>query len=128
LQHIGMSELFDVVIAQDRDSIRDKSNMILDALEALHVGKGESVMVGDSLSDLNAAKDAGVEFIGVRYGFGLKEPVEGIKLVDTVDDLRSSLLNRLLRVEMSDNLLYPVRERGFRDEPGVRCKLRDVGT
>ena len=50
-------------------------------------------MVGDSLNDLDAAAKAGVDFIGVSYGFGLKEHLDNnVIIVDSVDELRNSLL------------------------------------
>lgn len=92
LDHLELSGLFDVVIAQDT-VVREKSLLIIKALDYLHVGKEEAVMVGDSTNDLDAAYGAGVDFIGVRYGFGLKKSLaEGIHVVDTVDQLKDSIL------------------------------------
>ena len=68
--------------------------MILDALKTIQTEKEETVMIGDSDSDLDAARGAGVSFIGVRYGFGFKEPIENdVKLIDSVDELKHSLLH-----------------------------------
>ena len=81
-----------MVVAQDRNEIRNKSDMISDVLSNLKVDRGDAVMVGDSQNDLDAAKCAEVSFIGVRYGFGFKEPIEEeIELADSVDDLRELL-------------------------------------
>jgi len=45
------------------------------------------------MSDLETAKEAGIDFIGVRYGYGFKEPVDSsYKIVDTVEELRSLLM------------------------------------
>ncbi len=93
LQHLKMSDLFNIVVAQDQNYVRDKSDMILDALNLLHIGKGCSVLVGDSISDSEAANKAGISFVGVRYGYGFKESVDNIKLVDSVNELRELLLD-----------------------------------
>ena len=67
--------------------------MILDALNRLQAGKKEAVMIGDTVGDLDAARDAGVSFVGVRYGFGFKETIkDDIELVDSVDELKRLLL------------------------------------
>ena len=94
LDHLGIADLFDAIVAQDRNEIRKKSDMITDVLSDLNIEKGDAVMIGDSQNDLDAAKGAGVSFIGVRYGFGFKEPIEEkIELVDSVEDLKRSLFN-----------------------------------
>jgi len=67
--------------------------MILDALKVLHTEKEKTVMIGDSIGDLDAAKSAGVSFIGVLYGFGFKEAIDNdVELVDSVDELKHLLL------------------------------------
>ena len=93
LRHLEMADLFDIMVAQDQKQIRDKSDMILDALGVMRVCKEDSVLVGDSVSDLEAAEKAGICFIGVRYGFGFRESEgKGNKLVNTVEELRALLL------------------------------------
>ena len=93
LQYLEIDYLFDTVIAQDQQIIRNKSDMILDALKSLQLRKEDVVMIGDSIGDLNAARDAGVRFIGVHYGFGFKEEVEDdMEIADSVDDLKRILL------------------------------------
>lgn len=93
LDHLEITDLFDIVVAQDQKQIRDKSDMILDALEIMHICKEDSVLVGDSVTDLEAAEKAGICFIGVKFGFGFKESEEiEFKLVNTVKELRELLL------------------------------------
>ncbi len=93
LQYLKIDRMFDTVIAQDQNDIRNKADMILDALKELQTVKEEAVMIGDTVGDLDAARNAGVDFIGVRYGFGFKEKIEDdIKLADSVDELKRLLL------------------------------------
>lgn len=47
--------------------------------------------MGDSRGDLHAAREAGVEFIGVSYGFGIFNGNEGFPIVHSVDELRRVL-------------------------------------
>ena len=98
LQHLGISTFFNIVIAQDQEIIRNKADLIIDALKALHVNGKETIMIGDSIGDLSAAKESGVNFIGVRYGFGFKETVENcFELVNSVDELQILLINKTSR-------------------------------
>ena len=94
LRHLGIERIFDVVIAQDRKMIRNKADMILDALKLLQTDIDDTVMIGDSVGDYKAAQGVGVSFIGVRYGFGFKETIdEDIELVDSTEELLRLLLH-----------------------------------
>jgi phosphoglycolate phosphatase len=96
LQYLKIDRLFDTVIAQDQNEIRNKTDMILDALKELRTDKEEAVMIGDTIGDLDAARDAGVDFIGVRYGFGFKERIEDDReFADSVDELKSLLCSKI---------------------------------
>lgn len=47
-----------------------KTDMILDILEKYNLEKSETVMIGDALSDVQAAKKAGVLDVAVLWGYG----------------------------------------------------------
>ena len=72
LQHFDFTNLFDCIVGSDFDGKRTKSQMI-----QMCVGKiGQSapercLMVGDTEEDGISAMQAGVDFVGVTYGFGL---------------------------------------------------------
>jgi phosphoglycolate phosphatase len=51
-----------------------KGHRLKQAIEQL--GGGPAVMVGDRASDRDAAREAGVWFIGCRYGYGAMEEIE----------------------------------------------------
>lgn len=53
-----------------------KTDLIKKCLRDLKVSKKQAVMIGDTLGDKNAAKQTGIDFIGVNYGFGFKN-IEG---------------------------------------------------
>lgn len=52
----------------------DKTGLILEAAERFGVKKEDVLMIGDTVFDIRAAKEAGVESMGVTYGFS--EPGE----------------------------------------------------
>lgn len=47
-----------------------KTEMITDILLRYNLNKNETVMIGDALSDINAAKQAGVYSVAVLWGYG----------------------------------------------------------
>lgn len=57
------------------------------------LGGGPAVMIGDRISDLEAAGEAGAEFIGCRYGYALPGELNGARY--TVEEV-SGLYNLLL--------------------------------
>ena len=66
----GLEELFDGFFCPGFAShVSDKSGLALEALEHFGVKKEEAVLIGDTKFDVSAAKDAGIECIGVLYGF-----------------------------------------------------------
>lgn len=60
--------------ADDKD-VKTKRDIVEDCVQALRVGdRSKSVLVGDSAHDFNGAKETGVSFLAVTYGYGYKQP------------------------------------------------------
>jgi 2-phosphoglycolate phosphatase len=93
-QHFGMENLFAVIVG-DGDVSQNKPHpeMIHLAMEKMGVKKEETLFVGDTVIDIQTAKNAGVRAVAVPTGNTAREDLE--KAQPTV------LLNRL-----SDLLLY----------------------
>jgi phosphoglycolate phosphatase len=75
---LGVDGLFDVVVGSD-DVARGKphADMVLEACRIVGTGVGETVVVGDSLSDIEMGLDAGVKScIGVLTGSATKEELQ----------------------------------------------------
>ena len=69
----GLEELFDGFFCPGFGShVSDKSGLALEAVDFFKVKKEEAVLVGDTKFDLAAARDAGIECVGVLYGFSEK--------------------------------------------------------
>lgn len=72
LGYLDISEYFDAVCGESTDDRGNgKKELILRACELLGVkDKKEAVMIGDRHYDIDGAKEAGTDSIGVTFGFG----------------------------------------------------------
>ena len=62
------------ILGTDKFSKTTKAELIVKCLEILKISDpSKAVMIGDTLGDELAAKTAGVDFVGVDYGFGFKK-------------------------------------------------------
>lgn len=78
----------------DEQDQRSKADLIRLCMTALSASREETVLIGDSLHDWKGAQEAQVGFIGVTYGFGLREGArpEGIILCHSPAELSQTLL------------------------------------
>jgi len=95
LDHLGLLEFFEIVIGRE-DVIHPKPHPepIIKVLHHLRTPKERAWMVGDTCLDMEAAKRAGIEAVGVSCGYGSKEqlgrcadhvkatPLEAIELIE----------------------------------------------
>ncbi|MEV7980142.1 HAD-IA family hydrolase [Streptomyces sp. NPDC086519] len=69
LARLGVLDLFDHVIGSDEvPRAKPAPDIVLRALRLLEVGPGEAVMVGDAVTDLAAARGAGVTAVAALWG------------------------------------------------------------
>jgi phosphoglycolate phosphatase len=67
---LEISHLFDAVIGGDSLPVRKPDpGHILGTLEAVGAGAAEAVMIGDSMNDVAAARNAGIPVIAVSFGY-----------------------------------------------------------
>lgn len=82
LEHFGFTPLFDWIAGTDFEGKLKKADLIRLCMEKTGVSDGEKcLMVGDTEGDWKAAMQAGVQFLGVTYGFGFTatEEICGLK-------------------------------------------------
>ncbi len=99
LEKEGMLDLFDFVGGSDlaekeRVNKVDIINYVLES-EGLSTRKAECVMVGDTHFDMDGATKAGLDTIGVLYGFGSRESLEqagAMQIVQTPADVAKAIL------------------------------------
>ncbi len=88
--------LFELSVGE-REGIRKKPapDSVLEAMRVMGAKSSETVYIGDSDVDVMTAKNAGIDCIGVSYGFRGREFLEshGAEIIaDTVEELRGLLL------------------------------------
>ncbi len=72
--HLGLEDVFDYISAPADDKAdQNKTNLILRAAEALKAEKSRVLMIGDRHFDINGANGAGVDSIGVTFGYGSEQ-------------------------------------------------------
>ena len=68
----GISALFDTVHGTDNRGKITKTDCILLSVADLGLEKDEVLMVGDTVNDLEGARNAGVNFAAATWGFGFE--------------------------------------------------------
>lgn len=81
LKYYHFDDYSSVMFGGDNDGILKKRDIIQKCIRTAGVNNlNEVVMVGDTVHDSNGAKELGVNFIGVSYGFGFYgEEAIGVK-------------------------------------------------
>ena len=97
MHHAGIFEYLDHIIGADLDEkTRAKKSEVIEAvLEESGAMRSETLMIGDRKYDVLGAKEAGVESLGITFGYGDRAELceAGADYVlDTVDELRKFLL------------------------------------
>ena len=72
LEHFGILPLFDDVVGATFDGRRDKKSEILEEVMRRwsHIPKSEMCLIGDTMFDVNGAKELGIACLAVSFGFG----------------------------------------------------------
>lgn len=74
---LEIGNLIDFISAPSADDTpQSKASLINNAAEALNISKDRIIMVGDRHFDINGANGAGVESIGVTFGYGSEEELK----------------------------------------------------
>lgn len=101
LEHFKLAEYFDFIGGADMGETRSrKGDVIRYVLETSGLGCGEesvagAVMVGDREHDVLGAGEAGMDCVGVLYGYGSRQELEtsgAAHVAETVEELKSFLL------------------------------------
>lgn len=71
LDYWNLTNHFEFIIGSNRADTISKSEMIDTCIEHTQISKDHTTMIGDSISDYEAAKNSMVSFIAASYGFSL---------------------------------------------------------
>lgn len=94
IKQFNLSYFEDIYTVDKFEHPMTKKEMIEDIIQKYGLKKEETVMVGDALSDINAAHDAGIKAIGALWGYGDdKTPL--IKNADILIDNMGELCQKL---------------------------------
>ncbi len=78
VEHFGLDKYFDVVFGSNLDgSLSDKTELLEHVLENQGIAPKDAVMIGDRRYDMIGAKNHGIGALGVLWGYGSREELEG---------------------------------------------------
>ena len=101
MEHLGLSEVFDLIAGATPDPASSKATVIREALtllEARGVDTSHPVIIGDSIWDVRGAQEAGIPVIGVGWGYATEDGLDEADAVcETVEELRSFILDGVAR-------------------------------
>lgn len=88
LKRLGFAELIDIVVGGDT-CVRRKPDPepLLFACQSLRVSAAESLMVGDSINDVQAARSAGIPVVCVSYGYNEGRDASTLECDSLLDSL-----------------------------------------
>lgn len=70
MQDFGLAAHLDLIHGVDQGETRNKADLLKLCCEELGFQKEDAVLIGDSSFDAQGAREAGMDFIGVTYGWG----------------------------------------------------------
>jgi phosphoglycolate phosphatase len=92
LKHAGLDTYFEIVLSGDSLPEKKPHPMpLLHAAKFFNIAIEQLLLVGDSLSDAQAARAAGCPIICVPYGYNHGEPVESLNVDAVIPDLMGVL-------------------------------------
>lgn len=95
--HLGMREDFDYIAAPaGDDKPESKCELITRAAKALGADRSRVLMVGDRKFDINGANEAGVESVGVLYGYAKPDELQqagATHIVETAAEIENIIFS-----------------------------------
>ena len=77
IENVGLTSLFDAIVGPGREMLSpSKTDLINKALKLAGSDGKNAVMIGDRKFDIEGANGAGVDSVGVLYGYGSREELE----------------------------------------------------
>ncbi|HEY6281383.1 MAG TPA: HAD-IA family hydrolase [Burkholderiales bacterium] len=85
-QETGLRQYFHASRCADECFSKPHPGMLLELIEELHVAADKTLMIGDTIHDLQMAQSAGVASLAVSYGAHSKEKLLALSPLDCVND------------------------------------------
>lgn len=91
LEHTGLADCFDLVVGGDSCEEKKPHPLPLQfACAQLEVSPQRALMIGDSINDVEAARQAGIDVLVLPYGYSPGQPVDELAAQAVVDDLMAA--------------------------------------
>lgn len=97
LEETNLDKVFHATRCADETFSKPHPQMLLDLMDVLGTGPGETLMVGDTEYDMEMANNAGTDGLAVSYGVHSKQRLldcKPLSCLDSVPDLSDWLLGR----------------------------------
>lgn len=96
LEHFGILELFDDVVGATFDGTRDKKSEVLEEVMRRwsHIPKSDMCLIGDTMFDVEGAKELEIPCLAVSFGFGDVDKMKAagvIAVCDAMEELPEML-------------------------------------
>ncbi|MEE1010939.1 MAG: HAD hydrolase-like protein [Acutalibacteraceae bacterium] len=97
IDYLNISSLIDFIAAPESDKAPEGKTVLVErAVNHFGVKKSRALMVGDRYFDIDGANGAGVESIGVTFGYGSREELEkagSTYLADNTEEIRKIIFS-----------------------------------
>ena len=97
LDFLKIDSLFDYISAPESDKAPESKTALVErAVSRSGIEKSRAVMIGDRYFDIDGAKGAGIDSIGVTFGFGSKEELQNAGatyLADSAEEIRKIIFS-----------------------------------
>jgi len=100
--HCGITKYFKAVYC--RVDGLSKAQVVRTLLLDMKLEYNQCMMVGDSITDLTAARVNRVPFIGVSYGYGAESIPEGIVLINDITQLQAEIYKSILYSQIARDI------------------------
>jgi len=97
LKYLRSDYFFDLIYGMDNYDTRTKKDLIEMCMDKLQIDRENTILIGDSKYDAEGAEQAGIDFIGVTYGFGFRKYEEcsephAVGMIDNCIQLQNCFL------------------------------------
>ena len=97
IDYLGISSLIDFIAAPESDKAPEGKTVLVErAVDHFGVDKSRALMIGDRYFDIDGANGAGVESIGVTFGYGSREELDkagSTYLADSAEEIRKIIFS-----------------------------------
>ena len=97
IKHLNLEPYFDLIIGGNTtNNYKPHPEPVYFAMKKLQASPENSIMIGDSKSDIQAAKAANIRSIAVTYGYNHGEPINNAQpdyIINNIGELTNLLVN-----------------------------------